>query len=139
MFGYTSCPSDGLQNGLATYVEPWGSVVYVLWHMFGSFVLLRGLDAVVATASAEEMEEAFAVPLEPAVAFAIVSVAAVGADADAVAATTVSRPEASESPGFSAEKSSAKRFVSPEYVIEATTLRSTGTYQPAADRAKLQT
>ena len=84
-----------------------------LWHMFGSFVLLRALDAVVATAAAEERAEAFAVPLEAAVAFAFDSIAAVGAGA--VGATTVCRPGESESEseslGCSAEKSSAKPFI----------------------------
>lgn len=82
--------------------------------MFGSFVLLRALDAVVATAAAEERAEAFAVPLEAVVAFETGSVAAVAAGA--VGATTVSRPESSESFGFSAEKSSAKRLVSIQHV-----------------------
>lgn len=106
-------------------MAPSGSVVYVLWHMFGSFVLLRGLDAVVATAAAEERDEAFTVPFEAAVVFAI--------GTGALAAIPVGRPEVSESSGFSAEKSSAKRFVSIKHVIEATTVWSVGTYQPAAD------
>lgn len=113
------------------YVAPSESVVYDIWHTFGSFVLLRGLDAVVATAAAEETGEAFTVPFETVVKFLVDSIAAVGAGA--VAAIPVSRPEASESSGCSAEKSSAKRFVSLQHRIEATTVWSTGTYQPAAD------
>lgn len=74
------------------YVRPSESVVHVLWHMFGSFVLLRALDAVVATAAAEEMAEAFAVPLEAVVAFE------------------------AESFGCSAEKSSARQLVSIQHV-----------------------
>lgn len=101
------------------YVAPSEFVVDVLWHMFGSFVLLRGLDGVVATAAAEERDEAFTVPFEAAVAFLVGSVAAVGAGA--AAAILDERPAASESPEFSAEKSSAKRFVSIKRVIEATT------------------
>lgn len=101
------------------YVAPSGSVVYVLWHMFGSLVLLRRLDAVVATAAAEERDEAFTVPFEAVVAFTTGSAAAVGAGAAAAAA--VGRPGASESSGFSAEKSSAKQLVSISHVIEATT------------------
>lgn len=108
------------------YVRPSGSVVYVLWHMFGSFVLLRALDAVVATAAAEERADAFAVPLEAAVAF----VAAVGAGA--VGATTVCRPGESESFGCSAEKSSAKWLVSIKHVNGAMMVWSMSTYQPAA-------
>lgn len=84
--------------------------------MFGSFVLLRGLDTVVATAAAEERAEAFSVPLEAAVAFAFDPIAAVGAGA--VGATTVCRPGESESEslGCSAEKSSAKPWVSIKHV-----------------------
>ena len=99
--------------------------------MFGSFVLLRALDAVVATAAAEERAEAFAVPLEAAVAFALDSIAAVGAGA--VGATTVCRPGESESFGCSAEKSSAKPLVSIKHVNGAMAVWSVGTYQPAAD------
>lgn len=102
-------------------MAPSGSVVNVLWHMFGSFVLLRGLDAVVATAAAEEGEEALTVPFEAVVAFLIGSVATVG-----------TAPE-SESFGFSAETSSAKRFVSNMLVVESTTIWSMGTYHPVAD------
>ena len=65
--------------------------------MCGSFVLLRGLDGVVATAAAEERDEAFTVPFEAAVAFLIGSVAAVGTGAAAFGLSE-----------FSAEKSSAK-------------------------------
>lgn len=75
-------------------------------------MLLRALDAVVATAAAEERGEALTVPLEAVVAFVIGSVATVGAGA--VGATTVSRPGASESFGCSAEKSSAKGLISIE-------------------------
>ena len=117
-----------MQNGLAIYVTPSESVVDVLWHIFGSFVLLRGLDGVVATAAAEERDEAFTVPFEAAVAFLIGSIAAVGTGA---AASGLSE--------FSVEKSSAKWFVSIKRVIEATIIWSMGTYQPAVDRAKLQT
>lgn len=81
---------------------PSESAVYVLWHMFGSFVLFRTLDAVVAMAAAEEIGEAFTVSLEVLVAL----VAAVGAGA--VAASPVGRPEESDSSGFSAEKSSCE-------------------------------
>lgn len=88
------------------YVSPSASVSYVLWHMFGSFELFRGLDAVVATASAEEIDEALAVPLEAAVAFLFDPVAAVAAGA--MAATSDARLESSELSGFSAEKSSAE-------------------------------
>ena len=111
-------------------MSPSESASYVLWHMFGSFVLLRGLDAVVATASAEEIDEAFAVPLEAVVAFVFDPVAAVAAGA--VAAIPVVRLESSESSGFSAEKSSAKLFVGIDSVIEAAIVRSMGTYQSAA-------
>lgn len=97
------------------YVAPSGSVVYVLWHMFGSFVLLRALDAVVATAAAEERDDAFKVPFEAAVPFETGSIAAVGVGA--VVTTPADRPEESESFGFSAEKSSAKRYVSIEHGI----------------------
>lgn len=72
------------------YVAPSGSVVDGLWHMFGSFVLLRGLDAVVATAAAEEIGDPFTVPLE-----AVVELLGV-----------------SESFGFFAEKSPAVLLVS---------------------------
>ena len=106
MFGYTSCPSYGLQNGLSMYVAPSGSVVCVLWHMCGSFVLLRGLDAVVATEAAEETDEAFTVPLEAAVAFVLGPVAAVGAGA--VGASLIAWPEVSDLSGCSAEWSSEK-------------------------------
>lgn len=92
------------------YVSPSGSVVYSTWHMFGSFVLLRALDAVVATAAAEESDEALTVPFEAVVALEVVPTAAVGAAA--VAAVPVARPESSDSSGFSAEKSSARRPVS---------------------------
>lgn len=85
----------------------------------------------VTRALAEEMDEAFTVPFEAAVAFVFDPVAAVGAAA--VATTPVERLEASELSGFSAEKSSANWLVSIDYVIEV------GTYQPAVDRAKLQT
>ena len=100
-------------------VAPSGSVVYVLWHICGSLVLLRGLDAVVATAAAEEIEDAFTVPFEAAVAFLFGSTAAVAAGA--VGATFVIRSEASESFGCSAEKSPAKNFISIKYMMEATT------------------
>ena len=69
-------------------------------------MLLRGLVAVVATAAAEETEEAFTVPFEAAVVFACCSTATVGAGA--AAPVLVSRSEASESFGCSAEKSPAK-------------------------------
>ena len=98
--------------------------------MFGSFVPLRALDTVVATAAAEETEEALTVPFEAAVAFAIGSVAAVGAGS--VAAISVDRGEGSVSSGFSLEKSSAKRFVSNKHVGEARTVRSIDTYQLVA-------
>ena len=88
------------------YVAPSGSVVCVLWHMCGSFVLLRGLEAVVATRIAEETDEAFTVPLEDAVAFVFGPVAA--ADAGAVGASLVARPALSELSECSAERSSGK-------------------------------
>ena len=119
------------------YVSPSGSVVYSTWHMFGSFVLLRALDAVVATAAADESDEALTVPFEAVVALEVVPTAAVGAAA--IAAVPVARPESSDSSGFSAEKSSARRPVSIKHVVEAATARSMGTHQPAAERAKLQT
>lgn len=74
--------------------------------MCGSFVLLRGVDAVVATGAAEETEEAFIVPLEAAVAFVLGPITAVGAGA--VGASLVARPEVSELSGCSAERSSEK-------------------------------
>lgn len=83
-------------------------------------MLLSGLDAVVATAAAEEIGEAFTVPLEAVVASAVGSVAAT--DADAIVAMPVCGLGASDWSGFSAEKSSAKRFVSIKYVIEAMTV-----------------
>ena len=86
------------------YFAPSGSVVYVLWHMFGSFVLLRGLDAVVATAAAEEVGDPFTVPLEAVVELFDGSVAAT--EAGAVDGTSVCVLDVSESFGFSAEKSS---------------------------------
>lgn len=67
-------------------------------------MLFRGLDAVVATAAAEEMEDAFTIPFEADVAFAVGSVSAIGSGAVVA--------EASESFGFSAERSSPERFVS---------------------------
>ncbi len=97
---------------------PSESVVYFTWHMCGSFVLLRGLDAVVATAAAEETGDAFAVPFEAAVAFVFGSIAAVGAGA--VATMLEDRLESSESLGCSADNSPAKRFLSIKYVVEAT-------------------
>ena len=103
------------------FMPPSGSVVNVLWHMFGSFVLLRALDAVVATAAAEEGEEALTVPFEAVVAFLIGSVATVG-----------TAPE-SESIGLSAETSSAKWFVSIKLEIRAMTIWSMGTYHPVSD------
>lgn len=111
------------------YMSPSGFVVYVLWHTFGSFVLLRALDAVVATAAAEERDEAFTVPFEAAVAFLIGSIAAVGPGA--AAAIPVGTPEASESSGFSAEKSSAKQSISIKHVN--TLIWAMGTYPPAVD------
>ena len=110
------------------YETPSESVVDVLWHMFGSFVLLSGL--VVATAAAEERAEAFTVPLEAVVAFETGSVAAVGAGA--VGATIVCRPGSSESLGCSAEKSSARPLVSIQHVDGAMTIWSMVTYHPAA-------
>lgn len=86
--------------------------------MFGSFVLLRALDAVVATAAAEERAEAFTVPLEAVVALETGSIAAVGAGA--VGATIVSRPGTSESFGCSAEKSSARQLISIHHINGAT-------------------
>ena len=92
------------------YVAPSGSVVYVLWHMFGSFVLLRGLDTMVATAAAEEIGDPFTVPLEAVVKFTVGSVAATGTGT--VAGIFVCGLGLSESFGFSAEKSSAIFLVS---------------------------
>ena len=87
------------------YVAPSGSVVYVLWHMFGSFVLLRELDTVVATAAAEEVGDPFIVSLEAVVEFFGGSVAA--PETGTVGGTSVCVLGVSESFGFSAEKSSA--------------------------------
>lgn len=92
------------------FLSPSESVVYSLWHMCGSLVLLRGLDAVVAAAAAEETEVALTVPFEAAVAFALCSIAPVAAGA--LASVLVSRSDASESFGCSAEKSPGKQFVS---------------------------
>ena len=64
--------------------------------MFGSFVLLRGLAAVVATAAAEEERDgALTVPFEAVVPFEIGSVAAVAVGAAAV--ILADTPELSES------------------------------------------
>ena len=115
------------------YFTPFGSTLYVLWQTFGSFVLLRGLKAVVATAAAEETGEAFMVPFEAAVAFLLGSVAAVGAGV--VATVLESRSGDSESFGCSAEKSSMKLDVSMKDEIEAKTV---GTHQPAVDGAEMQ-
>ena len=84
--------------------------MYVLWHMFGSFVLLRGLEAVVATAAAEEIGDPFIVPLEAVVEFVDGSVAAT--ETGVVSGISVCVLEESESFGFSAEKSSAVLLVS---------------------------
>ena len=101
------------------YISPSGSVVYVLWHMFGSFVLLRELEAVVATGAAEEIGDPFTVPLEAVVEFFDGSVAA--AETGAVGGTSVCALGVSESSGSSAERSSAVLFVSIYYVIRAVT------------------
>ena len=101
------------------YFAPSSSVVYVLWHMFGSFVLLRGLEAVVATAAAEEIGDPFTVPLEAVVEFVDGSVAA--AETGAVGDISVSGLGVSESFGSSAEVSSAVLLVSIYYVIRAVT------------------
>ena len=82
------------------YIAPSGSVVCVLWHMFGSFVLLRGLDAVVATAAAEEIGDPFTVPLEAVVELFDGSVAANGTGA--VCGISVCEIGVSESFGSSA-------------------------------------
>ncbi len=118
MFVSSSCPGNGLQNGLAMCGAPSESVVYFAWHMCGSFVLLRGLDAVVAAEAAEETGDAFAVPFEAAVAFVFGSTAAVGAGA--VAIVLEDRLESSESSGCSAEKSPAERVLSIKHGVEAT-------------------
>ena len=110
------------------YFTPSGSTLYDLWQTFGSLVLLRGLNAVVATAAAEETGEAFTVPFEAAVAFLLGSVAAVGAGV--VAIVLGSRSGDSESFGCSAEKSSVKLYVSMKCVIEA---KENG-YTPACRR-----
>ena len=110
IFGWTCCPSDGLQKGLSMWETPSEFALCSMWHMCGSFVLLSGLEAVVAMAAAEDRDEAFAVPFEAAVPFAFGSTAAVGTGA--VAAALVSRSEASESFGCSAEKSPAELRVS---------------------------
>ena len=111
------------------YMLPSGFAVYVLWHMFGSFVLLRALDAVVATASAEEREEAFIVPFEAVVAFLLGSVTAVGPGA--VSAILVETLGSSESSGLSSEKSSVKRSISIKHVMEEATLIWAMGYVPA--------
>ena len=78
-------------------------------------MLLRGLGAVVATAAAEETEVALTVPFEAAVAFVLCSIALVAAEA--LAPVLVSRSDASESFGCSAEKSPGKQFVSIKHLI----------------------
>ena len=99
------------------YFAPSGSEVYVLWHMFGSFVLLRGLDAVVATAAAEEVGDPFTVPLEALVELFDGSVAPT--ETGAVGGTSACVLEVSESSGSSAERSSAVLLVSIYYVMRA--------------------
>ena len=101
------------------YFAPSESVVYVLWQTFGSFVLLRRLDAVVATAAAEEVDDPFIVSLEAAVEFFDGSVAA--PEAGAVGGISVCELGVSESFGFSAEKSSAVFLVSMYHAIRAVT------------------
>ena len=115
------------------YFTPFGSTLYVLWQTFGSLVLLRGLEAVVATVAAEETGEALTVPFEAAVAFLLGSIAAVGVGA---AATVLeSRSGDSESFGCSDEKSSVKLDVSMKGEMKAETM---GTHQPAVDGADMQ-
>ena len=101
------------------YFAPSSSSVYVLWHMFGSFVLLRGLEAVVATAAAEEIGDPFIVPFEAVVEFVDGSVAATetGAVGD-MSVCVLGVPESSES---SAERSSGALFVSIYYEMRAVT------------------
>ena len=99
-------------------------------------MLLRELDTVVATAAAEEADEAFAVPFEAAVAFAADCTPAVGTGA--VAARLVSSSGVSESFGCSAEKSSTEQFISFDHAVAAATIGTRNTYQPAVDRTELQ-
>ena len=70
-----------------------------------------------ATAAAEETEVALTVPFEAAVAFALCSIALVAAGA--LAPVLVSRSDASESFGCSAEKSPGKQFVSIKQFFES--------------------
>ena len=88
--------------------------------MCGSLVLLRGLEAVLAAAAAEETEVALTVPLEAAVAFALCSIA-LGV-AEALAAVLVSRSDASGSFGCSAEKSPGKQLISIKHLMESLTV-----------------
>ena len=78
--------------------------------MFGSFVLLRGLEAVVATAAAEEVGDPFTVPLEAVVELFDGSVAAT--ETGALGGISACVLGVSESSAFSAEKSSAVLLVS---------------------------
>ena len=89
--------------------------------MCGSLVLLRGLDAVVAAAAAEETEVALTVPFKAAVAFALCSIAPVAAEA--LGPVLVSRSDASESFGCSAEKSPGKRIVRIKHLINSMAVR----------------
>ena len=98
-------------------MSPSESTVYSLWHMCGSLVLLRGWDAVLATAAAEETEVALTVPFEAEVAFALCSIALVAAGA--LAPVLVSRSDASGSFESSAEISPGKQFVSIMHVMES--------------------
>lgn len=68
-------------------------------------MLLRGLEAVLAAAAAEETEVALTVPFEAAVAFAL-------------AAVLVSRSDASGSFGCSSEKSPGKQLISIKHLMQ---------------------
>ena len=78
-------------------------------------MLLRGLEAVLAAAAAEETEVALTVPFEAAVAFALCSIA-LGA-AEAPAAVLVSKSDASGSFGCSSEKSPGKQLISIKHLM----------------------